>query len=77
MWWQDTADSRLKVAQTRGDELRTEAEAEARRNASVDADPAEIRLAVRGRHFHMGSLVIVFGRTVREDDPGCHDMAGA
>jgi hypothetical protein len=77
MWWQDSADSRLIVAKRRGDELRAGADAEARRKAAPDALPGEVRLAVRGRHFHLGSLVIVFGRTVREEDSGCPDMARA
>jgi hypothetical protein len=75
MWWQDTAQSRMKVAKTRGDELR--AEAEATRMASSDEAPREIRLAISGRHFQFGSIVIVLGRAIREDDPRCGEGARA
>jgi hypothetical protein len=73
MWYQDTASSRMKVVKTREDELR--AEAQASRHASADEAPAEIRLAVSGRHFHFGSIVIIFGRTIREEH--CADGARA
>ncbi len=66
MWWLDTAENRLTVAKTRGAEMRAEA-AKCRARSST-ADSGEVQIAVSGRHFHLGSLVIVFGRTLREDD---------
>jgi len=64
MWWQDTTDNRMRVARYHGDELRTQAQED---RELPDDIPNEISIAVSGRHFHLGSLVIVFGRTIREE----------
>ena len=66
MWWLDTPENRLAVAKTRGEEIRAEA-AQCRARSST-AVPTAVQIAVSGRHFHIGSLVIVFGRTLCEDD---------
>jgi hypothetical protein len=73
MWWLDAADSRMSVAKSHGEEMR--AEAEASRLASSTLCPGEVQIAVSGRHLHLGSLVIVFGRTLREEH--CTDSVRA
>jgi hypothetical protein len=70
MWYQDTASSRMNAAKRIGDAL--VAEAEANRLAALE-ESGEIHLAVSGRHFHFGSLVIILGRTIREDGHRCAD----
>jgi hypothetical protein len=74
MWYQDTTQDRMTTARNRSDGLR--AEAKANRLATA-AQPGEIHLAVSGRHFHFGSLVIILGRTIREDGNRCADGARA
>jgi hypothetical protein len=64
MWFQDSTENRLAMIKAHGDELRAEA-AEHRR--AVEEHEGTVTIAVSGRHFHLGSLVIVFGRTIREE----------
>jgi hypothetical protein len=66
MWWQDTNYNRMTAAKSHGDELR--AEAATNHAAPVDEIPGEVRIAVSGRAFQIGSLVIVLGRRLCEED---------
>ncbi len=66
MSFQDTAENRLTMIKAHGNELR--AEAAAQRLAETDEKEATVTIAVSGRHVHFGSLVIVFGRTIREEN---------
>ena len=65
MWFQDTTDNRLMMSKAHGDQLRSEATED--RLPAMERDEQGVTIAVSGRHFHLGSLVIVFGRTIRED----------
>ncbi len=65
MWFQDTTGNRLTISQAHGDELR--AEAAERRLSEAEEKEDTVTIAVSGRHFHFGSMVIVFGRTIREE----------
>jgi hypothetical protein len=66
----------MKVARTRGDELR----AEAASNRSIRPDDCADGVLsdgrrFTGRQFHLGSILIVFGRTLREEETRCADAA--
>jgi len=74
MWYQDTADSRMHLVKSKGEALRAEAAAS---HLATRAHQGEVHLAVSGRHFHFGSLVIILGRTIREDGHRCPDGARA
>jgi len=66
MWFQDTTENRLMMSKAHGDELR--AEASAQRMAKLAKSEGAVTIALSGRHFHFGSLVIVFGRTICEEN---------
>jgi hypothetical protein len=57
---------RLYLAGLRQCELRTEAVAARRTHHSIGTPISTER--VRGLHLHLGRLLIVVGRTLREDD---------
>ena len=65
MWFQDTTDNRTRMTGAHGDELRAEA-AEDRLTRPAEV-AGTVTIALSGRHFHFGSLVIVFGRTICEE----------
>jgi len=65
MWSLDAPENRLMLSKIHGDEMR--AEAAANREARSETLPDEIRIAISGRHFHVGSRVIVFGRILTEE----------
>ncbi len=75
MWFQDTTDNRLVMSKAHGEELRAAA-AEEHLN-ELDETQDTVTIAVSGRHFHFGSMVIVFGRTIREDHVRRHAGARA
>lgn len=66
MWFQDTTENRYTMSMAHGRELR--AEAADRRLSAAEEKEATVTIAVSGRHFHFGSMVIVFGRTIREEN---------
>ncbi len=65
MWPSDTPESRLQMINNQLESLRSEAERV--RMAKREAERGEVTIAVSGRHLHIGSIVIVFGRMLRED----------
>jgi hypothetical protein len=69
MWSLDSPENRLRVARTYGNERRAEAAA-GRRVSSDDCADGVLSDGRRftGRKFRLGSLLIVFGRTLREED---------
>lgn len=62
MWFMDSPDNRMKMARNRASELRADAP-----DSEATSEPDEVLIAVSGRHFHVGSLVVVFGRELHEE----------
>ena len=70
--WQHDIDDRLGLIKERQEDYRMEAQA--RRAVAEGKEEAAVTIAVSGRHIHLGSIVIVFGRMIRED--GRHHAQG-
>jgi hypothetical protein len=70
--WQHDIDDRLGLIKAHQEEYRMEAKA--RREVADAKEADEVTIAVSGRHIHLGSIVIVFGRMIRED--GRHHAQG-
>jgi hypothetical protein len=64
--WHEGPDQRLFLASLRQDELRAEAAA-ARRSSRGPESPLSIDRA-RGFHLRVGRILIVVGRTLRDED---------
>jgi hypothetical protein len=76
MWSLDTPENRLRVAKTYGNERRAEAAAD-RNTSSADCVDGVLSDGRRftGRRLHLGSRLIVFGRTLHEEEAHCAEGA--
>jgi hypothetical protein len=63
--WPDTPEQRLMYITQRQAELRAEAAAH---RASRTRTDAACTYRVKGLHLHLGTLLIVIGRNLREED---------
>jgi hypothetical protein len=70
--WNLPPDERLFLAQARQEELRHEAHDVRRTHHSMRSPVAIERIS--GFHLHLGKLMIVVGRTLREDERPCPDL---
>jgi hypothetical protein len=70
--WNLPPDERLFLAKSRGAEIREDAH-EVRRTHHSMSSPVTVE-RLRGFHLHLGKLMIVVGRTLREDEGPCPDL---
>jgi hypothetical protein len=71
MWYQPP-EQVLRMVQTQQAEMRADA-LEARRTSRSEG-PRRPLGPVSGIHLRLGRLLIVVGRTLREDEPPCPDL---
>ncbi len=76
MWSLDTPENRLRVARTYGEERRTDAAVARKVNTGdcVDGVLSDGR-RFTGLKLHFGSVLIVLGRTLHEEDAHCVEGA--